>query len=113
MSNLGSAISTRDPGGETLLWTPVQLSLEEPPKEETNGCMVMGNLAYLLQIKRACNEAHCLITKALERLSLSLGPSYGDITCLQEQLAWNMLKEGKLIESEKLFRLLTADRADY
>jgi tetratricopeptide (TPR) repeat protein len=91
---------------EILLRNTIQLLQEDPAGAEEEQCEALGMLAFFQKATGACEESYKVVTEAIERFSLSLGPKHPEIFKLKSELAWNLFVRGKVIESENLFRAL-------
>jgi tetratricopeptide (TPR) repeat protein len=110
MRGLGSVIARRSlKEGEILLQTAVHLSLENPIQDDTQSCGAMEDLARALYRRNAYGgESLRIATLAMERFTPSLGIEHPEILRVRGQRAWIMAYMGKLIESEKLFRVVVS-----
>jgi tetratricopeptide (TPR) repeat protein len=113
LSELGIDISEQlKEGGDKLLHTAVQLSLEELDELDHIGYMAMKYLSWMLNSTGASEESYNLATKAVERLRPVLGKTQKRILDLEEERAWSMIGIGKLMESEALFRDILSRRVE-
>ncbi|PMD15309.1 TPR-like protein [Hyaloscypha hepaticicola] len=111
LSSLGYSISTQGKeGGEVLLRTVLQLSLEDPKSDPSSSPAIsaMINLVYALLVKGAPEESLEVVSGAVERFEPLLGANHPQILLLERFRAWSLLGSGKLDESEKLFENLAA-----
>jgi tetratricopeptide (TPR) repeat protein len=109
LSILGYTISQRGGGGgEVLLRTAVQLSVEDPDGKAESNCWGMAMLAQTLDTNGRHEEGYNVATKAIEQFGQLLGPKHKQILSLEEKRAWSLLKIGRFAESEKLFRDLVS-----
>lgn len=111
MSSLGYSISHQGKeGGEALLRTVLQLSLEIPKSDPrvSAATWAVTHLAYALRVKGAPEEGFKEASAAVERFGPLLGANHPNILALERFRAWSLLDNGKLDESEKLFENLAA-----
>jgi len=111
LSLLGSLISRKgSEGGEMLLRTALQLSLEDP--ESDSNCFAaiftMRDLADALYSRGDLEESLRIASGAVERFGPLLGANHACILELETSRAWSLLHSGNLDESEKLFGNLAA-----
>ena len=88
---------------EKLARNAVQLCLENPTEDEQS-CGTMSTLADTLYRSSEYVESCSIAKNAMERFSNSLGLDHPDVVEVRCDLAWSMLKVGKLAESEEIFR---------
>jgi tetratricopeptide (TPR) repeat protein len=111
LSCLGNLISRKgSEGGEMLLRTALQLSLEDP--ESDSFCyaaiFTMRDLANALYSRGDPEESLRIASGAVERFGPLLGANHPCILELETSRAWSLLRSGNLDESEKLFGNLAA-----
>lgn len=107
MRGLGIVITRRSlKEGEILLQTAVHLSLENPIRD-ARSCAAMDDLAYTLCVGKGYDgESLRIATLVVEKFTPSLGTEHPEILRVRGQRAWIMAHMGKLLESEKLFRVV-------
>jgi tetratricopeptide (TPR) repeat protein len=111
LSVLGYSISNQGKeGGEALLRTALQLSLEDPTSDPSCSAAMsaISNLASVLIVKGAPEEGFKVASGAVERFGPLLGANHPDILDIEKFRAWSLFQSGKLDESEKAFANLAA-----
>jgi len=88
---------------EKLARNAVQLCLENPTADE-EACSTMSVLADTLYKSSEYVESCSIAKNAMEKFGDSLGLDHPVLLEVQSDLAWSMLKAGKLAESEERFR---------
>jgi len=89
---------------EKLLRLGLQLLGKTEPSNIKYMARTIGHLARNYSSKKGYEEAQVACSSAIEALEGSLGPESQSLINLQGRMAWNLLHQGQVEESEALFR---------